>query len=441
MRGQPTAGVEVGTEGDSFFVVFERADDAVAAARDAQLAVEAFEWPRDVEVRVRMGIHTGEVDLTSDGYVGLAVHIAARISSAAHGGQVLLSEATRHLVPDVEATDQGEHRLKDIRRPVRLFQLLDNRLDAKFPPLRTLTALPNNLPTMLDEFVGRAAEISETLAALDVYRLTTLTGSGGSGKTRLALETAMQVVNRMPDGVWLVELATINDDRRVDAAVAAALGFVEHPRRTLRDTLADWLANRNLLIVLDNCEHVIVGAANVASDILAVAPAVRILATSRERLNVRGEHVITVGPMHVPDALGLGSESDAVQLFLTRAHEAFPVFSLSDSALSLVADVCRRLDGLPLAIELAVARLRAISLDELASRLDDRFRILAASNRNTPERQRTLAAVFDWSYDLLEGRSKPFSPDRPFSPTVSRSMPQRWSAWAMGLNSGTCSTT
>ena len=207
---------------------------------------------------------------------------------------------------------------------MRLFQLLDNRLDAKFPALRTLTSLPNNLPTMVDEFVGRAAEISETLAALDLHRLTTLTGSGGSGKTRLALETAMQLVNRMPDGVWLVELATINDDLRVDAAVAAALGFVEHPRRTLRDTLADWLANRNLLIILDNCEHVIVGAANLASEILAVAPSVRILATSRERLNVRGEHVIAVAPMHVPDACSASQASPMpCSCSLTRAHAAF----------------------------------------------------------------------------------------------------------------------
>ena len=206
----------------------------------------------------------------------------------------------------------------------------------------------------------------------------------------------------MPDGVWLVELATIDDDLRIDAVVAAAVGVVEHPGRRLRDTLAESLANRNLLIVLDNCEHVIVGAANLASELLAAAPTVRILATSRERLNVRGEHVVALAPLQVPDVLGLAAESDAVQLFLARARSVLPTFSPSGSALSLVADVCRRLDGLPLALELAAARLRTVSLDQLAARLDDRFRLLATSDRNAPDRQRTLSAVVDWSYDLLE---------------------------------------
>ena len=399
-------GVEVGTEGDSFFVVFERAADAVAAARDAQVALAAYEWPHDQNVRIRIGLHTGEVDLTPDGYVGLAVHIAARISAAGHGGQVLLSEATRHLVADVEAADQGEHRLKDIRRPVRLFQLLDDRLADTFPRLRTLTSMPNNLPTAVDDFVGRVTEISETLTALDHHRLTTLTGSGGSGKTRLALEVATQIAHRVSDGVWLVELATIDDDQRISAAVAAAVGVVERSGRRLGDTLAEWLASRDLLILLDNCEHVIGGVAKLTSELLTVAPSVRILATSRERLNLRGEHVIALAPLQVPDELSLAAESDAVQLFLARARAAVPAFSPSGSALGLVVDVCRRLDGLPLALELAAARLRTVSLEQLAVRLDDRFRILATSDRNAPDRQRTLAAVVAWSYDLLDASEK-----------------------------------
>jgi predicted ATPase/class 3 adenylate cyclase len=394
-------GVEIGTEGDSFFVVFERASDAIEGVRAAQLALMSHAWPDSVELRVRMGMHTGEAELTDDGYVGLDVHVAARVSAVGHGGQVLMSEATRHLVPDADVADQGEHRLKDIRRPLRLYQLLDQGLPAVFPPLKSMTSIPNNLPGHVDEFVGRAMEMAEVSAALADHRLVTLSGAGGSGKTRLSFEVAAQLVADMPHGVWLVELAAAKEASRIDALVAAAIGLREHPARPLRVTLLEWLADKRLLLMIDNCEHLVSAVAAFVAEVLAAAPNVRFLATSRERLGVRGEHVIALLPMQLPAMPELAAQSDAVRLFLTRATNVASAFHPDESGLRLVAEVCGRLDGLPLAVELAAARLRSISLEQLVARLDDRFRILTTTDRDAPDRQRTMAAVVGWSYDLL----------------------------------------
>lgn len=395
-------GVEVGTEGDSFFVAFEHPADAVAAARRAQQLLVAYDWPDDGVVRVRMGMHTGEVEIAGDDYAGLAVHLAARVASAAHGGQVLLSDATRlfvEAVDGIDLMDHGEHRLKDIRRPVQIFQLLDDALPATFPPLRSMSAAPTNLPAPVDDFIGRTKEIEEITAALAASRLVTLTGPGGAGKTRLSLEVAAALASSIAGGTWLVELAVTTDADRIDTLVAAAVGVSEQPGRTLRESLVDQLRDRSMLLVLDNCEHLIDGAASLAADLLSAAPGLRILASSRERLGVRGERVVPIPPMEVsadePEA------SDAVLLFVARARAVLSTFEPDLCAMQTIAAICQRLDGLPLAIELAAARTRVLPIEQLHERLDDRFRVLAASERHAPSRQRTLGAVVAWSYDLL----------------------------------------
>jgi predicted ATPase/class 3 adenylate cyclase len=394
-------GIEMGTEGDSFFAVFERATQAMAAARDAQRMLADHAWPAGNEFRVRMGMHTGEADIVGDDYVGLAVHVAARVSAVAHGGQVLLSEATRHLAPDFAALDHGEHRLKDIRRPIRIFQLLDASLPSSFPPLRTLTATPNNLPAALDDFVGRDTEQADVIDALGHHRLVTLLGAGGSGKTRLATEVAAGVVADYASGVWLVELSTTDEPARIPVLIAQAVNVGGRVGSPITDTLLDELRHRELLLVIDNCEHLVEPVSAILGTLLSDCPSVRILATSRERLGVHGEFVLDVPPLELPDQPVLRTESDAVRLFVSRARGVTAGFDPDDRELELVGDICSRLDGLPLAIELAAARLRSISLDQLAGRLDDRFRLLIAQDRSVPVRQQTLEAVVAWSYDLL----------------------------------------
>jgi predicted ATPase/class 3 adenylate cyclase len=392
-------GAEVGTEGDSFFVAFSRPGDAVAAACAAQRALASHGWPDDGRIRVRMGMHTGEVEVVDGGYVGLSVHLAARVASSAHGGQVLLTDATQLLVPDVDVVDHGAHRLKDIRRPVRIFQLVHPDLDAAFPPLRTLTTSPNNLPIPVDDFVGRTTELASISAALDAHRLVTLTGAGGSGKTRLALEVASGRAPGLRDGAWFSDLTVTRDPSEVDAVVSRTLGAVSRPEQSLREALVESVADRTMLVVLDNCEHVVDGAAALAADLLSAASEVRILATSRERLGVHGEWVFPVPALQVSAVDG--PEPDAVTLFIARARAVAPDFDPDEGGREVIGSICRRLDGLPLAIELAAARLRAISLDQLARRLDDRFRVLVASDRDAGARRQTLEAVVAWSYDLL----------------------------------------
>jgi predicted ATPase/class 3 adenylate cyclase len=393
-------GVVVETEGDALFVAFGKPTAAVAAALDGQRAIGAEAWPGGAAVRVRMGVHCGEVELAGRGYVGMAVHVAARVSAAAHGGQVLLTEVTARLAGGPDTVDLGRHRLKDVGE-FRLLQLRAAGLAESFPAPRTLSALPNNLPAPVDSFIGRQMELTEIAGAIRADRLVTLTGPGGGGKTRLALQVAASLVPAFADGVWFVPLATIGDGARLAETVAQVLRVSDIAGEAIADTLQRWLGDRDLLLILDNCEHVVDAARSLCERLLPACGRLRILATSREFLDVRGEHAIQTPPLAVPGDLALAPLSDAVQLFLDRARAAAPSFRPEDADLGTVIRVCRRLDGLPLAIELAAVRLRAMSLSQLASRLDHQFWRLTAGGRTEVPRQRTLETVVAWSYDLL----------------------------------------
>ena len=419
LRDAFQAGVEVGTEGDSFFIAFSSATDAVAAAADGQRALAGEDWPDGHRVRVRMGLHTGQASPGADGYVGFDVHRAARIAAAGHGGQVLLSESTQALVsrdlPDgVTVLDLGPHRLKDLTVPERIFQLAGNGLEAEFPALRTIDSSRTNLPAQLTSFVGRERELGELQALARAHRLVTVIGTGGTGKTRLVLQASAELVTEHPDGVWLVELAPISDPELIVQAVARGLGIREDPGRPLVDTVLDFLRTKSLRILLDNCEHMIGTCAEMAEQLLAASPGVSLIASSREALGVTGEHVYQVPSLGLPDAAreqdvhGGPSASfeevrdaEAVRLFVDRAMAVMPSFELTPADAPAVVEICRRLDGIPLAIELAAARVPLLSVQEIAMRLEDRFRLLTGGRRTALPRQQTLQALIDWSWDLL----------------------------------------
>jgi predicted ATPase/class 3 adenylate cyclase/DNA-binding NarL/FixJ family response regulator len=405
-------GHEVDTQGDSFFVAFARAGDAIAASVMAQRALAAHDWSSGEVVRVRMGLHTGAPQLTLAGYVGLDVHIAARISSVAYGGQVLLSQQTHDLAEQlhldgVSVRDLGEHRLKDLDRPRRLFQLVLSDLPTEFPPPRTLDILPHNLPIQLTSFVGRERELTEIKQLLTTTRLLTLTGAGGAGKTRLSLQVAADLVEEYKNGVWFIELAPLSDPALVPGATATALGVREQPGQPILDSLVDFSRGQEILLVLDNCEHLIEHCARLADTLLRACPNLKILATSREALGIAGETTWIVPSLSLPDVLQPRptfsdmSQYEAVQLFSARAVAVQPSFKLTELNASAVVQICQRLDGIPLAIELAAARVKVLQTAEIAARLDDRFRLLATGNRTALPRHQTLRGAIDWSYDLL----------------------------------------
>jgi predicted ATPase/class 3 adenylate cyclase len=405
-------GEEVDTQGDAFFAVFSSPKACVAAVVAIQQTLEAHGWPAGERVRVRMGVHTGEAAKTAAGLVGLDVHRAARVAAVAYGGQVLLSETAAALVrdslpPGVALLDLGAHRLKDLGRPEQIFQLDAAGLQAGFPPLRSLgnPALQNNLPAQLATFIGRDRELSEVRALVESCRLVTLTGAGGSGKTRLSLQVAAELLDGSGDGVWLVELATVADEDAVAPAICEALGIAARPGRPILETLLDALAPQDVLIVLDNCEHLIGACAKTADAIVRHCPRVHLVATSREPLGIGGETIYRVPPLSLPGPGDAGTlapgSSDAVALFAERAKEQGAGLPAGEETGPLVVSICRRLDGLPLAIELAAARLRSLSLGALHDRLDQRFRFLTGGSRTALERQQTLEATVDWSYSLL----------------------------------------
>ncbi len=409
-------GTVVGTEGDAFFAVFKAPDAAVRAAAAAQQALAAGEWPEGHVVRVRMGMHTGEGRLGGDNYVGLDVHRAARIAAAAHGGQVLASSATARAAEaagsdGLEFVTLGEHRLKDLSRPEQLYQLRGDGLIATFPPPRTLSAVPNNLPSQVTSFVGRTAEVAAIRGLFrDGARLVTLLGPGGTGKTRLALQVGAELIDRYRDGVTLVDLAPILDASLVEAAIAEPLGVIDAPGRPLGDRLLDLLRERELLLVLDNFEQV-VDAAPVVSRILHGAPRVSALVTSRAPLRVSGERELEVAPLHVPTpgpdlSPARAAASEAVALFVERAAAVRSGFELNADNAADVVEICRRLDGIPLAIELAAARIRLFAPSAILARLDRDSGLLAGGARDLPERQRTLRATIAWSHDLLEAPAR-----------------------------------
>ncbi len=409
-------GQEIDTQGDAFFAVFPRARDAIAAALAVQRACKARAWPERATVRLRMGLHTGEPLGSEAGYVGMDVHRAARICAAAHGGQILLSQTTRDLVEHdlpkgISLRDLGTHRLKDLARPQRLFQVVAEDLPADFPLLKSLDVLPNNLPVQLTSFIGRERETAEAKRALSATRLLTLVGAGGSGKTRLALRVAADLVDRFPDGVWLVDVAPLSNPALVPQTVASVMRIPEDPKRPVTETLCDALHYKSLLLVLDNCEHVLVACAQLAHALLQSCPDLRVLATSREAMGIAGEAIWPVPTLALPDPQRAPTperlaQNEAVGLFIDRARSVQPAFEFTHGNASAVAEVCRQLDGIPLAIELAAARTKVLSVEQIAARLDDRFRLLAAGSRTAPPRHQTLRAAMDWSHDLLSEREQ-----------------------------------
>lgn len=395
-------------EGDSLFVVFIRASDAVAAALAAQRTLASEDWGEIGPLRVRMGLHTGEADLREGDYYGSAVNRCARIRAAGHGGQVLLSASTAKLVggalpPGVTLHELGVHRLKDIAEPERLYQLGAADLRDAFPPLRTLDSRPHNLPLQLTSFIGREREVAEVTRRLQAARLVTLTGPGGAGKTRLAFQVAAELLDGFADGVFFVDLAPLRDPSLVPAAVAQALGVQGAPGGSIRDSVLRFLHEKHLLLVLDNCEHLL-DAAEFVEALLQAAARLSLLVTSRAPLRVPGEREYALPPLPLPPATAATAAlatNPAVALFVDRALAVRADFALRDDNALAVATICRHLDGLPLAIELAAARVRALPPTALVERLAQRLPLLTGGVRTAPIRQQTLRDTVAWSYALL----------------------------------------
>jgi predicted ATPase/class 3 adenylate cyclase/DNA-binding CsgD family transcriptional regulator len=406
-------GHEVDTQGDAFFVAFARATDAVSTAVEAQRTLASQAWPEGVAMRVRMGLHTGEPHRAADGYVGLDVHRAARIMKAGHGGQILLSQTTRDLVehelPEgASLRDLGAHRLKDLEHPNHLYQLVTIGLPADFPPLKTLDTHAHNLPIQLTSLIGREQEIAAIghLLQRQEVRLLTLTGPGGTGKTRLGLQVAAELSEEFSDGVFFVNLAPLSDPELVVPTIAQTLGLKEAAGQPLLDLVSTSLREKQLLLLLDNFEQV-VGAALQVAALLARCPKLHVLVTSRAVLHVRGEQEFAVPPLAVPDPthfpdLVTLSQYEAVALFIARAQAVQPEFHLTTVNAPAVAEICVRLDGLPLAIELAAARSKVLPPRALLARLGQRFTLLTSGAQDVPARQQTLRNTIAWSYDLLD---------------------------------------
>jgi predicted ATPase/class 3 adenylate cyclase/DNA-binding CsgD family transcriptional regulator len=405
-------GHEVDTQGDGFFVAFARASDAVSAAVEAQRALAAHAWSEGVTLRVRMGLHTGEPQLVAEDYVGLDVHRAARIMSAGHGGQVLLSQTTRDLVEydlpiGVSLRDLGAHRLKDLQHPSRLFQLVIAGLPADFPPLKTLDTRPHNLSVQPTPLIGRELEVGVVCELMrhDEVRLVTLTGPGGIGKTRLGLQVAADFVDSFADGVFFVDLASISDPELVMPAIAQILGISAMAGWSWLKRLEEMLWQRQMLLLLDNFEQVVSAAVQVA-DLLAACPQLKVLVTSREVLHVKAEHEFVVQPLTLPDTarlpdLAMLPHYTAVALFLQRAQAAKPDFQLTVANAQAIVDICVHLEGLPLAIELAAARIKLLPPQALLKRLSPRLAVLTGVTRDVPARQQTMRNTIAWSYHLL----------------------------------------
>lgn len=404
-------GTVVKMSGDGIHAAFDDPLEALNASLELQHALADPARTNGIALRVRCGLHAGVDERRDNDFFGRSVNRAARIMSAAHGGQILVSEAVAALLRDrlpvsVSLSDLGSVRLRDLESPERIYQIAHPGLQHEFPPLRSLEATPNNLPQQVTSFIGRERELAEVKILLAKTRLLTLVGVGGIGKTRLSLQAAADAMDEFPDGVWFVELAPLTDAQRVPQTVASLLGVKEEAGRPVIEALLRYVKDRQLLLVLDNCEHLTQACAELASQLLQSAPRVKLLATSREHLRTSGEHVYAVPALSLPDPQSaVTSESlaqfEAARLFVERAVAAQPAFEASDRNAAAVVDICRRLDGIPLAIELAAARVRALSLDTIAARLSDRFRLLGGGDRAALPRQQTLRALIDWSYELL----------------------------------------
>jgi predicted ATPase/class 3 adenylate cyclase len=393
-------GVVFATMGDGFAAAFTSAHAARRAAEAAQQRLTKEEWSTAEPVRVRIGLHSGEAEERDGDYFGTEVNQASRLMAVAHGGQVVCSSTTAELVQGtVTLVDLGEHRLRDLDRPVHVFQVGEGR----FPPLRSLSAIPGNLPVQVTGFVGRDRERRDAAEALATSRVVTVTGVGGVGKTRLALQVAADALPRFGDGAWLVELGGVGDPLTVGEATATALGMQARAIQPLATTLIDFLRTKRLLLVLDNCEHLVGAVATLVERVVAGCPNVVVLATSRESLAVAGEHLVPLPPMQLPagDTLDVVASCEAVRLFVERGGDVRPGFTVAPGNAAVLAQLCRRLDGIPLAIELAAARMRSMSLEDILSHLDRRFHLLTGGRRSALTRQQTLRGAMDWSYDLL----------------------------------------
>ena len=419
-------GTEQSTQGDSFFVLFEGARAAIHAAIEGQRALAREPWPDGIEVLVRMGLHAGEAMVTVGDVVGYDVNRAARIAAAGHGGQIVISDTVRALAGGgsdgaFELRDLGEHRLKDLLAPERLAQVVAADLQAEFPPLHSLDARPNNLPTQLTSFVGRRDELEEALRLLRESRLLTLTGPGGIGKTRLSLQVAAAAADEFPDGVWFVPLEPVRERDLVAPTIARMIGVIDKASRSVIDGIAEAIGDGRVLFVLDNFEQV-VEAAPVLTEMLARSPGLRILVSSRTALRVYGEQEFAVPGLPAPpdparlpelERLNLPVELRSVtaatlegfesaQLFAARARSVRPGFELTDANAPAVGRITARLHGMPLAIELAAARVKLLSPEQIVARLEDHLALLSSGSRDLPERQQTLRGAIAWSYDLLE---------------------------------------
>jgi predicted ATPase len=399
-------GVVFSTMGDGLAAAFPTASAALSCAVQAQRLIGQETWEMVRPLRVRMGLHTGEAELRDGDYFGTAVNRAGRLVAVGHGGQVICSSATAELADSgLALVDLGEHRLRDLDRAMHVFQVGEG----SFPPLRSLSAFPGNLPRQLTSFVGRQQELASLAKTVGASRLVTLTGTGGVGKTRLAVQAAANLVARFPDGVWLCELAAAADPESMLQVVAAALGYSPAPGAALERGIPEFLGSRRLLVILDNCEHLLDPVAALAEPLLGRCPNLAVLATSREALEVPGERVIRLRSLPVPQA-GADVEQladfDAARLFLDRADTAGADLALEAGDGPAIAEICLRLDGIPLAIELAAARVTALSPGEIAAHLDERFRLLTGGRRAAVERHHTLRATIDWSYALLGQRDQ-----------------------------------
>jgi predicted ATPase/class 3 adenylate cyclase/DNA-binding CsgD family transcriptional regulator len=399
-------------EGDSLVAAFASASDAVAAALEAQQGLAEEAWPEGAEIAVRMALHTGEAQVRDDRfYVGPTIIRCARLRALGHGGQVLISSTTADLLADrlpagAALLPLGLHRLRDLRQPERVFQLAHPAIGSQFPPLRSLDALPNNLPVQLTSFIGREAELAEVAAALAGHRLVTLVGAGGCGKTRLAAQAAAEVGDDYPGGAWWIDLGSVTDAALVEQAAMTALGLLDRRGMAPVERITRYLGDQRALLVLDNCEHVLEAAARLLDAVLRGCPHVSALATSREPLGVPGEWAWRVPALSLPAAAEqppgeMVLASEAVRLFVDRATDARPTFRLDGANAATVAAICVRLDGMPLAIELAAARVRSLSPERILDGLSDRFRLLTGGARTAVARQQTLQASVEWSHGLL----------------------------------------
>jgi predicted ATPase/class 3 adenylate cyclase len=411
-RIEDAGGYVFKTAGDAFCAAFAESTDAISAAVEVQEALAAEPWPEQVPIRVRIGLHSGVCQQRDGDYFGPPLNRVARLLGTAHGGQVVISGATAGLIagdlaPGLSLLDLGEHRLRDLGEPERIYQVCGAELLCNFPPLRSLDSpeLIHNLPSQASSFIGRDVELDQLRGVLEESRVVTLTGSGGVGKTRLALQLAADALDGSGDGVWFVDLAPLQDPALVAATTAGVLGVHEEPGRSAQESLVAALRSRKMLVVFDNCEHVIDEAASLVDTLTGRCPQLAILATSREPLRIPGEHVYRVPSLSAPardeDDPDIVIGSDAVRLFLERAANQQSGVSLDAQNAAVVARLCRRLDGIPLAIELAVARLRSLSLTDLDRRLDQRLRLLIGGSRTALPRHQTLEALIGWSYDML----------------------------------------